>query len=160
MLGGSSRPGRRSFAFFMRLQSELALTYLFISHDLTTVRSISDRVAIRYLGEMVEIGPRDAVLDAHRHPYGKTLVSAGLLPGPCDQACRILPSRRDSEPHDAASWMLSSFAMSRATPACSFTRQRLIPVGEEHYVACMVAAPSAGHEDCVESANVYSSRDG
>ncbi len=59
-----------------RLKKEQDLTYLFISHDLSVVKHISDRIGVMYLGEMVEMGPADAMYHAPYHPYTKALVSA------------------------------------------------------------------------------------
>lgn len=59
-----------------RLKKEQELTYLFISHDLSVVKHISDRIGVMYLGEMVELGPADALYNAPYHPYTKALVSA------------------------------------------------------------------------------------
>jgi oligopeptide transport system ATP-binding protein len=58
------------------LQNQLGLTYLFISHDLSMVRHIADRVAVMYLGKVVELAERDALFDSPQHPYTKALLSA------------------------------------------------------------------------------------
>ncbi|MEW5881357.1 MAG: ABC transporter ATP-binding protein [Pseudomonadota bacterium] len=62
-----------------RLRAELGLSYLFVSHDLNVVRLLTDRVAVMYLGKLVEIGPSEQVFRAPRHPYTQALVSA--IPG-------------------------------------------------------------------------------
>lgn len=75
----------------IELQQELGLTYLFISHDLNVVRYICDRVAVMYLGRIVEVGPTEEILTSPRHPYTEGLLS-GLpsLHGPDGRAPRIL----------------------------------------------------------------------
>lgn len=64
------------------LQEELQLAYLFIAHDLSVVDHISDRIAVMYLGKIVEVGTRDAVKSMPRHPYTKALLSAVPIPDP------------------------------------------------------------------------------
>jgi oligopeptide/dipeptide ABC transporter ATP-binding protein len=66
----------------MRLQEQLGLTYIFISHDLSLVREICDRVAIMYLSQVVEYGTRDQVFERPRHPYSRALLASVLLPDP------------------------------------------------------------------------------
>ncbi|MGH3875162.1 MAG: ABC transporter ATP-binding protein [Pseudonocardiaceae bacterium] len=72
------------------LQDELNLTYLLIAHDLSVVRHISDRVAVMYLGKIVELGNRDVVYTRPRHPYTVALLSAIPVPDPTRRCRRIL----------------------------------------------------------------------
>jgi oligopeptide/dipeptide ABC transporter ATP-binding protein len=65
-----------------RLQKETGISYLFISHDLTAVREISHRVAVMYLGEIVEVGPNPTIFEYQFHPYSQALLSSVLYPDP------------------------------------------------------------------------------
>jgi peptide/nickel transport system ATP-binding protein len=71
------------------LQNELNLTYLFVAHDLSVVKHISDRVAVMYVGQMVELAERDAIFSAPKHPYTSSLLSAVPIPDPRARAKRI-----------------------------------------------------------------------
>lgn len=64
------------------LQEDLGLSYLFISHDMAVVERMSHRVAVMYLGEIVEIGPRSAIFENPQHPYTRRLLSAVPVPDP------------------------------------------------------------------------------
>jgi oligopeptide transport system ATP-binding protein len=72
----------------MDLQAELKLTYIFIAHDLSVVRHISNRIGVMYLGRIVELGPTEAICTRPRHPYTEALLSAVPIPDPVKEAAR------------------------------------------------------------------------
>ena len=70
------------------LQAELGLAYLFISHDIAVVERVSHRIAVMFMGEIVEIGPRAAIFESPQHPYTKRLMAAVPVPDPARRAIR------------------------------------------------------------------------
>jgi peptide/nickel transport system ATP-binding protein len=70
------------------LQRNLGLSYLFISHDIAVVERVSHRIAVMFLGEIVEIGPRRAILDNPQHPYTRKLILAAPIPDPSARKVR------------------------------------------------------------------------
>jgi peptide/nickel transport system ATP-binding protein len=88
----------------MDLQAEMRLAYLFISHDIAVVERVSHRVAVMYLGEIVEIGPRAAIIENPQHPYTKRLMAAVPVPDASRRALRrgLSTTEVPSPVHDAS----------------------------------------------------------
>ena len=97
------------------LQAEMGLAYLFISHDIAVVERMSHRVAVMYLGEIVEIGPRAAVFGNPQHPYTKKLMAAVPVPDPARRGTRREAcERRDPKPGARARLPAARAAISRS----------------------------------------------
>ena len=118
------------------LRSELGLTYIFISHDLSVVERMCDRVAIMYLGRLVEVAPTAHIFNAPAHPYTRALLSAAprLDAGQIDTAM-VLEGDPPS-PVGVPSGCAFRTRCAYATPVCAGERPRLTPMGEERQAAC------------------------
>ena len=122
----------------MRLREELNLTYLFVAHDLSVVRNISDRVAVMYLGRIVEITDSDELYANPLHPYTISLLSAVPIPDPAVDRTReriILTGDVPSPINPPAGCPFHPRCF-RAVDACKEQTQALRNVGGEHWVAC------------------------
>ncbi len=122
----------------MRLREELNLTYLFIAHDLSVVRYISDRVAVMYLGKIVEITDSDELYDNPLHPYTQALLSAVPIPAPevDRQRKRILLTGDVPSPVNPPSGCHFNPRCSMVIDVCSKQEPELRTIGDEHWVAC------------------------
>ncbi len=120
----------------MELKSEFDLTYLFITHDLATTKYICDRIAIMYLGTIVELGPLSAVYSQPRHPYTAALLSAVPVPDPRARREHAVPRGEIPNPIDPPAGCRFHPRCPYAREVCSQQQPRLAPVEDEHYVAC------------------------
>jgi len=123
---------------FDELQDKLGLTYLFIAHDLLVVRHISDRIAVMYLGKMVELAEANEIYDHPLHPYSKALMSAVPLPDPqVARANQRIPLTGDiPSPLNAPSGCPFRTRCPYATEACAESMPEFKEVSSGHFVAC------------------------
>lgn len=118
------------------LQRKRGLTYLFVAHDMSVIRYISDRVGVMYLGHLVEEGETDEVFDHPQHPYTRTLMSAVPSIDPRDNRQRILLEGDLPSPIDPPSGCVFHTRCPWATEACKTASCELREVRKGHYAAC------------------------
>ncbi|MCZ4098386.1 MULTISPECIES: dipeptide ABC transporter ATP-binding protein [Streptomyces] len=120
------------------LQSELGLTYVIIAHDLSVIRHVSDRIAVMYLGKVVEVADREALYGQPMHPYTNALLSAVPVPDPKRRTARqrILLTGDVPSPINPPSGCRFHTRCWKATEVCSTQEPPLIALATGHEVAC------------------------
>ncbi|MFG2530003.1 ABC transporter ATP-binding protein [Streptomyces sp. NPDC048516] len=146
------------------LQEELGLTYVIIAHDLSVIRHVSDRIAVMYLGKIVELSDRKGLYESPMHPYTKALLSAVPVPDPKrrTQRDRILLKGDVPSPINPPSGCRFRTRCWKATEVCATTEPPLVALRTGHQVAChhpenaettAGAAATAGAADTAGSGN-------
>jgi peptide/nickel transport system ATP-binding protein/oligopeptide transport system ATP-binding protein len=123
-------------ALLLDLKRDLGLTYLFISHDISVIGYLADRVAVMYLGEIVETGPVDRVLDNPRHPYTQSLLSAVPEVGPRRAKARVRLQGDLPSPLNPPKGCKFHTRCPLAIPACQVQVPQSRTVGAGHSAAC------------------------
>jgi peptide/nickel transport system ATP-binding protein/oligopeptide transport system ATP-binding protein len=121
------------------LQQEFGLTYLFIAHNLSVVEHISNRVAVMYLGKMVELSGRDDLFADPRHPYTRALMSAIPIPDPTLKRERTILKGDVPSPLNPPSGCRFHPRCPIAVAVCSQQEPEFREVGPDHWVACWEA---------------------
>jgi oligopeptide/dipeptide ABC transporter ATP-binding protein len=119
------------------LKQRLGLSILFISHDLAVMEDISDRIAIVYLGRMMEIGPSDVICSSPHHPYARALLSAVPNPDPGAKRERIILEGDLPDPVNPPSGCVFRTRCPYALPACAEAIPPMRSKGRDHFSACI-----------------------
>jgi peptide/nickel transport system ATP-binding protein len=122
----------------VQLKDEFDLTYLYITHDLATCKYICDRVAIMYLGKIVEIGPLEDVFSNPAHPYTATLMEAVPVPDPKYRRTQPIPKGEIPSPINPPSGCRFHPRCHAAKPMCSIHEPDLREISQDHRVACFL----------------------
>ncbi|WHY67650.1 dipeptide ABC transporter ATP-binding protein [Neobacillus sp. SuZ13] len=122
-----------------KLQNQFHLTFLFISHDLSVVRHISDRVMVMYLGKVVEVADKKDLFDSPLHPYTKALLSSIPVPNPVFKRERVILKGDVPSPIDPPSGCRFHTRCPFATEKCKFEEPALRELAENHFVSCHFA---------------------
>ncbi len=118
------------------MQQKLGLTYLFITHDLSIVRHISSRIAVMYLGRIVELADSKVLLENPMHPYTKALISAVPVPDPRARASRATIRGEPPNPFNPPSGCAFHARCAHADEKCRTVLPDFRPIGDKHQVAC------------------------
>ncbi len=118
------------------LQKELGLTYIFISHDLSVVKHISDEVGVMYLGSMVEYGPKELIFNNTLHPYTKALFSAVPVPNPHVKMNRVILKGDIPSPVNPPRGCKFHTRCDKCTKACEYITPEFKEVEPGHFCAC------------------------
>jgi len=122
----------------MELQKETGVSLIFIAHDLSVVKHISDRVMVLYLGNVMEIAPSSALYERPTHPYTEALISAVPIPDPAlEKAKEVLLLDQDlPSPLNPPSGCVFRTRCPIAEPRCAEAKPDLRDTGDGHFVAC------------------------
>jgi len=121
----------------LQLRDEHGITILYITHDLATAAYFTDRIAVMYLGRIVEIGPTQTVLSNPRHPYTQALLSVIPVPNPRRRRKRMILTGETPNPIDLPPGCRFHPRCPAASDQCSQTEPQLQSVGADHQVACL-----------------------
>jgi oligopeptide transport system ATP-binding protein len=124
-----------------QLQKEHDLTYMFISHDLGVVQHISDRIAVMYLGEIVELASSEALFSAPKHPYSQALLSVTPIPDPNLERKHIFLKGNVPSPANPPSGCRFHTRCPVAVDRCSVESPAAVPTGQNQWARCHLLKP-------------------
>lgn len=118
------------------LQREYTLSYLFVSHDLSVIKYMCERVMVMYLGKIVEVAPKKELFSNHQHPYTMALVSAIPVPAVRENMQRVVLQGDVPSPSNPPSGCKFHTRCPSRMDLCEKLEPTLKKIGEDHYVAC------------------------
>ncbi|MGD2039401.1 MAG: ABC transporter ATP-binding protein [Anaerolineae bacterium] len=124
----------------LRLRDNHRITMIYITHDLASAAYIADRVAVMYLGRIVEIGPADVVLGDPRHPYTRALMSVIPVPNPRRRRTRMVLKGETPDPIDLPSGCRFHPRCPEVFALCPKVEPKLEDLGDDHQAACLLAS--------------------
>jgi peptide/nickel transport system ATP-binding protein len=127
------------------IKARLSLTFIFISHDLSVVRFVSDRVMVMYLGKVVEIGPVDSIYEQPRHPYTRALLASRPSMNPKRRRTEPPLAGDPPSPIDPPSGCRFRTRCALAEGVCATVEPGLAEQSGGHFAACLAATPGSGH---------------
>lgn len=122
-----------------RLQEEFQLTYIFVSHDMSVIRYISDRIAVMYAGKLVELGPKNDLLSKPRHPYTELLLAAVPRTSKESRGHRVVIAGEPPDPANLPSGCVFRERCKYAKDVCAQEEPQLVALASGHFASCHFA---------------------
>jgi len=121
----------------LKMRDEHDISFIYITHDLVTARHICDRIAIMYLGNILEIGPTEDIINNPRHPYTKALITAVPVPDPTAEVPELpIKGYVPISPDDTIDCCSFAMRCPHSEQNCREKEPQMIQVGDEHFAAC------------------------
>jgi peptide/nickel transport system ATP-binding protein len=132
----------------LKMRDKYGISFIYITHDLITARYICDRIAIMYLGKILEIGPADTIINQPCHPYTRALISAVPVPDPTAEI-HDLPIRGyvPITPEDTIGCCSFAPRCLEQSKKCRVNRPTMVPLGDSHYVACFLVEKEGNRDN-------------
>jgi len=121
----------------LKMREEYGISFIYITHDLVTARYICDRIAIMYLGNILEIGPTEEIINNPRHPYTKALITAVPVPDPTAETPDIpIKGYVPISPDDTIDCCSFAMRCPHSKQRCRTEEPQMVQVGDRHFTAC------------------------
>ena len=121
----------------LKMKNKYGISFIYITHDLTTARYVCDRIAIMYLGNIVEIGTTEEIINNPRHPYTKALIIAVPVPDPTAEIPEVpIKGYVPITPEDTIDCCSFAHRCPQCKQRCRSKEPEMIRVGDGHFVSC------------------------